>query len=76
MLGSHSKDIFDQQKIIPMKKRLKHEELKEDRFDLVVPPILECRLLIKELEKERQSDSSLSKRTLREQRRGYSLRIY
>jgi hypothetical protein len=51
------------------------EELPEDRFDLFIPPILECRLLIKELEKERKSHEKKSHFT-REQRKGYSLRIF
>jgi hypothetical protein len=51
------------------------EELPEDKFEVFVPPILECRLLIKELEKERESNSRKPK-VNKEQRKGYSLRIF
>lgn len=53
----------------------KMEELQEDKFEVYVPPILECRLLIKELEQEREQ-KSLKPGSRKERRKGYSLRIF
>jgi hypothetical protein len=61
--------------MVNLKTMESNQVLQEDRFDCFVPPILECRLLIKELEKDRGKLSKLN-RSGRERRKGYSLRIF